>query len=229
MQEGETDWLAAAAGDEELAEELRTGKCRCGKMLGDDSAWRHCRHHEAGRRKIAELLHEALGDARWRESGRGDAAWGRGPRGEDLELLARYVPKGFLLCYEILVCRGLVLGGGGRGYDETVEVGSGRPVGGLGTPRSGVTERRLTAGVGRRGSSGAAVIRDEAAVSYRASVDRKLRKIAREMSAWLEEGPRGKKAVYRCTGKKCGKYAEPEWNFCPTCGAAVDESKKRGK
>lgn len=215
-----TDWLLAAAGDEVLAEELKTGRCLCGVLLSDRSPG--CRRHDDGKRQLSRILKAAM---------RSVDSSGYGPRGEDLELLGRYLPKGFLFCYEILIQRGVAVPGsmrGGRGYDETPIVGAGRPVGGLGTARSGVAEKRLAAAPARKsGGSGKAVIRDEAAVAYRASVDRRLRKLAREMTTWLEEGARGKKTFRKCTGRRCGQFAEDGWNFCPTCGSATEEYEKK--
>lgn len=211
----EKNWLEAAAGDAELAEELRTGRCRCGKLIREDSAG--CRRHERGRERIAESLRT------WVRLSVRDSA---GPRGEDLDLLARYLPRDFMFCYEVLVHRGVAIPGsavrGGQGYDETAVTGI-RPRGGLGSSRSGEPELRLAAS-GRRGSqgSGKAVIRDEEAVLYRARIDRRLRKMAREILGWLEEG-RTVRTTRRCTGKKCRRLAEEGWVFCPACGASVSD------
>lgn len=209
------DWLAAAAGNEALAEELRTGRCRCGKMLGEDAAG--CRWHESLRLTVAEVMRKV-----W--DGRGDTA-GTGPRAEDLELLGRYLPAEFLFCYEVLVHRSVVVPGsarGGRGYDEAVEVGAGRrsPA----AVKSGTTEVRGGAnGSSRRGGSGKPVIRSEQAVVFRAKIDRRLRRLSRDMLTWLEQkGSFKTDVVYRCSGRKCGRFAEEGWNYCPNCGAQVD-------
>lgn len=219
----ETDWLAAAAGDSTLAEELKTGRCRCGKLLREDGGG--CKWHASVQHHVAEIVKRT----RW--SGVGLEA---GPRGEDLELLGRFLPPDFLFAYEVLVHRGLVVGGGGvrggAGYDESVVVGAGRGTGGLGGVKSGETERRIGTGGGGGGpgknGSGAAVVRDEAALAMRRKIDRRLRKLAREVLLWIEgNGLSSKTIVYRCTGRKCGKFAEEGWAFCPSCGSAVGESR----
>lgn len=219
-----TDWMAAAAGDETLAEELRTGTCRCGKMLSESSP--ECRVHPSARLQVSWLLRSA-----WTGVGRPD-----GPRGEDLELLGRFLPKDFLFAYEVLVHRGLVITGGaargGRGYDESVIVGAGKGVGGMGAVRSGEVERRIGAGGGSGGKGGAGsgkpVIRSEEAVLYRRKVDRKLRRLAKETIAWIETG-KALKTVRKCTGRKCGRFAEEDWVFCPRCGAVCDDYRRDEK
>lgn len=215
-----TDWLAAAAGNQALAEELRTGRCRCGKMLGDVEGAEGCAWHEAGRRRVASALRTA-----WSGGG------GAGPRGEDMELLCRFMPKEMLFVYEVLVHRGLVIGGGalrgGRGYDESVVPGTGKAVGGMAATRSGVVERRMAAGApAKRGSSAKPVVRSEEAVVYRRKIDRRLRRIAREMLVWLEEGVTSK-VLRRCTRARCGLFAEDGWNFCPVCGGSVEDFERR--
>lgn len=213
------DWMSAAAGDEVLAEELRTGRCRCGKLLSDEVEDEGCRWHEAGRERVASVLR-----AIWTGVG---ATGGVGPRGEDLELLGRYLPTGFLFAYEILIHRAVVLSSS-RGYDSTVQKDAGRPTGGLGSTRSETVERRIGAGGGSRKFGGSRdLVRDEASLEFRRRIDRKLRKLGREMLVWLE-GTRGKTTYRRCGGRKCGAFADEEWNYCPKCGAATEERDRRG-
>lgn len=220
IEKGEIDWMLAAAGNELLAEELRTGRCRCGALLADESEG--CRWHGRGREDVARALRT------WVRISVRDSA---GPRGEDLDLLARFLPRDFLFCYEVLIHRGLVIPGsavrGGRGYDETVDAGVGRTSGGLKAVRSGSPELNLVAGVQKKNQgSRKAVIRSDAAILYRSRIDRRLRKLAREMLVWLEEG-RSNRTVRKCTGRRCGQFAEEGWNFCPNCGSPVDEFEKK--
>lgn len=211
-----TDWLAAAAGNEALAEELRTGICRCGKELAEES--RNCSRHQ----RAGAVVRAAL-----RLAWDGSAALG-GPRGEDLELLGRFMPQDLLFAYEVLVHRALVVPGSGRGYDEQVVVGAGKSVGGLGGVKSGQTERSLSAGTpSKRGSSLRPVVRSEPSLAFRRKIDRRLRKLAKEILQHLE-GDLSVKRVHRCSGRKCGQFAEEGWYFCPSCGAAVVEVEKRG-
>lgn len=240
--DAEEFWLSAAAGNEALAEELRTGTCRCGKRLGDmgkDGRGDGCRWHAGLIGSVGAGL-RALDELRLAWTGAdGPQGRGLGKTGEDLELLGRFLPQGFLLNYELLLHKGLVLnqGGvrGGRGYDESVEPSAGRPTGGMGSVRSGQTERRIGAGGGSGGRGAGSekpVIRSHEAVLMRDRIDRKLRALGRQMAAWMSEGEdrkRNGKGVgqYRCTGKKCRRIAEADWHYCPNCGSRVEQEEKK--
>ena len=211
------DWLLAAAGSESLAEELRTGRCRCGKLLREESEG--CRWHDGAKEQVQAIIR---GVVRW--SGR-EQNGGYGPTGEDLELIGGFLPRDFLFAYEVLVHRSVVVSGGslrgGQGYDETRIAGVGRSRGGMGATKSGTREERLVAGPRKKsGGSGKPVIRDEAALAYRRRLERRLRKLARDALVWLEEGASAR-PVSRCSGRRCGLFAEDSWRFCPTCGSAV--------
>lgn len=56
----------------------------------------------------------------------------------------------------------------------------------------------------------------EQALAYKARVDRKLRKIAREIKLFLDKHEDGKVDVRRCTA--CRQYGESEWLYCPKDG-----------
>lgn len=238
MTVNDRDWMLAAAGNEALAEELRTGRCRCGSLLREESVG--CRWHEAGRRRIGEVLSEAMVRKVW-DGASGESGGGGGGRLEDMELLGRYLPPRFLAAYEVLIFRGIVLSQGslrgGRGYDESVLTSSGRRTGGLGAPRSGEPELRLVADQAKkRGSSEGAVIRDEEAVEMRRRIDRKLRRMTREIVLYLELAGTGKDGrknleTRRCSGKGCKKFADEEWKFCPSCGSeiVVERRARRGQ
>jgi hypothetical protein len=62
------------------------------------------------------------------------------------------------------------------------------------------------------------VVGSQAAFSLKMSIDRKLRKLAREMGVWLRTSNTSRRVVRRCSGR-CKKYAEPDWTYCPTCGS----------
>lgn len=62
-------------------------------------------------------------------------------------------------------------------------------------------------------------IRHEQAGVTRARVDRKLRKLTREMRLWLSSASPGG-TIHRCNGR-CKRIAEPDWKFCPNCGGNV--------
>lgn len=223
-----TDWLSAAAGDEVLAEELKTGICRCGTALSKKNDG--CRWHVLG--VDGGMYGRSMGV--WTKR----ALTSDGPRGEDMELLCRFLPRELLFAFEVLVHRSVVVPGGGRGYDENVDPRAGRRSGGLGATKSGTVERGIGAGGGSGGSGGGGagkngsrgnVVRDEQALGFRKQMERRLRKAGLDILNWLEavdEGGSGKavkKTVWRCTGRRCGLFAERGWTFCPRCGCQVEE------
>lgn len=132
----------------------------------------------------------------------------------------RIMPSGFLLAYQQLWSRAYE--GGSVKRDPDAQVAS-VPSGAKVRLSSGATDARGAARSGgkRAGVSGRAVVRDERAQAMRAGVDRKLRKLAREMSQFLHGA--AKAGVRRCTGRKCRQWAEDGWNFCPRCGHATEE------
>lgn len=99
-------------------------------------------------------------------------------------------------------------------------------------PAKGLTDRRLVmrgaagsgggGGAGSGGSDGGGVIRDEEALRFKAQVERKIRKLTREMELWLARGSEKRTgAVGRCT--KCKRWTEEKWVFCPWDGERVSE------
>lgn len=118
----------------------------------------------------------------------------------------------------------------------TADGGVGRGAMGSGGFRraQGLTDRTLVMnggrGVGRdgrRGSKGVSasvggVVVDEAALAFKEGVERKLRKITREMESWLEfrSSGREEKMVRKC--KRCRRFAEKSWLFCPFDGEEIE-------
>lgn len=72
-------------------------------------------------------------------------------------------------------------------------------------------------GAGGRGFGPRSPVSSDEAQSIKSRVDRKLRKIARELTKGERSNPR------RCTGKNCRKWAEPDWVWCPYCKAATED------
>lgn len=95
--------------------------------------------------------------------------------------------------------------------------------------RTGLTDRSLVmrgaASAGGQGVEVGGVIRDEAAMAFKAEVERKIRKLTREMETWLELRSSGReengsrKPVRRCG--KCKRYMEESWKFCPLDGQKI--------
>lgn len=83
---------------------------------------------------------------------------------------------------------------------------------------SGQTETRGGAKAsGKKGGAGGPTVKSARIMALKTSIDRKLRKIAREienrMAGGIAETPR------KCT--RCGKYGEDTWIWCPWDGAAM--------
>jgi hypothetical protein len=56
----------------------------------------------------------------------------------------------------------------------------------------------------------------ERALAYKSRIDRKLRKISRQIKRWLDDREDGKVDVRRCS--LCRQFGEPEWTYCPKDG-----------
>lgn len=76
---------------------------------------------------------------------------------------------------------------------------------------------RTVGGAGGSGFGPRSPVSSDEAQSMKARVDRKLRKIARELTRGEKSCPR------RCTGKNCRKWADPDWAWCPYCRAATED------
>lgn len=74
-----------------------------------------------------------------------------------------------------------------------------------------------------RGSGGedGGVIRDEVALAFKAKIERQIRKLTRQMEGWLEvrSSYREENVVRRC--RKCRRFADAGWKFCPFDGSEV--------
>lgn len=89
-------------------------------------------------------------------------------------------------------------------------------------PAAGLSDRSLmmpgakVSGGVKLGAGG--LVADERALAFKSSVDRKIRKLTREMESWLENESslREEKVVRKCG--KCKKYAEESWTYCPRDG-----------
>lgn len=58
---------------------------------------------------------------------------------------------------------------------------------------------------------------DEEALALKSRIDRKLRRLAREIKGGAAEKMR------RCTGARCRRWCDPDWIYCPWCGSATSD------
>lgn len=134
------------------------------------------------------------------------------------------LPEQFLTEYEVLwleAWKGLA--GGVRIGDENAE----SPVALKWRMSTSSVETRGTASVKGRGSTVKGLgIRSSRAHATKEWADRKLRKLAREIRARMNDEDLG---IRRCTGAKCRRLAEDTWNYCPHCGSPTqDEETQNG-
>lgn len=153
-----------------------------------------------------------------------------GPRddaGNAAELVAGFLPAGFLNAYEqvLMAAYGARNLGSGRPPDDTTLVGVGRGSGGLGSVKSETPDVRNGATPSRKiGSS--VPIRSERALHYRAKIDRKIRQVGRDIADFLAslDNPQAvRTSQRRCTGR-CGKFGDGDWNYCARCGAPMRQA-----
>lgn len=141
---------------------------------------------------------------------------------------ARILPDSFAGAYEALYARALSDGVGdnhplsGRegilGKDPgkpigqyRVSTGESTSIGKLGGPKTkqvGKTSRFL---------------KDEGAFRLKRRVDKQLRKIAREVHAYLEGDKKWQSAGSRVCAGKCKRFGDGEWNYCARCGGPMRE------
>lgn len=140
-------------------------------------------------------------------SGRSGQASSSQVRPVDGDEIARKLPRGFVEAYSFLHQAALsdsASMNGGRGYDETAD-----------------TKIRGGAKAPKKYGSGRAPLRSSSADGYMDSVNRKLRKIGREIKGFIEH--RSPNAEMRqCSSRKCRRFSDPEWLFCPWCGSATE-------
>lgn len=76
-------------------------------------------------------------------------------------------------------------------------------------------------GGGGTGVENGGVIRDEEALRFKSEVERKIRKLTREMEKWLANRSSSRTEVMRkCV--RCKRFADEKWVFCPWDGGRVE-------
>lgn len=146
--------------------------------------------------------------------------------GEIAGAVLAFLPKKFVFFYELLAD----LAYGERRLDASGAMAA--PEGGRqkvkktsGRTSTSQGDKTLAAGTGGKSKNHAEIqFKNERAVDFRRLVDRKLRRIAREIEEFLTEGDGSslKSGKRRCSGR-CGKIGEPDWQYCARCGGPMME------
>jgi hypothetical protein len=119
--------------------------------------------------------------------------------------IKRFMPRGFIEAYDTLT--DLIFGEG---------KGTSSPLGALqdneGAGKQPLSKSWVTSNGG---------LRSEKAMDYRKNIDRKLRKLGREVDSWIEADADGREQIetigsLRC--RPCGRFVDSDWFHCAWCG-----------
>jgi hypothetical protein len=146
-------------------------------------------------------------------------------QGEDVDpdglIVLRFLPPGFVDWYARLIDDGLKVERSGRGGESTVLPGVGHVTSEM---RWGLRDKAPSVGPAVQGQAKRAFsptpLGSEQAIRERDRIDRRLRKIARDIKAWYSKGAVSANRI--CAGR-CKKIGDGEWNFCPRCGGQMRE------
>ena len=126
----------------------------------------------------------------------------------------RLTPKAFLEAYELLFVE--VFGSGAIVQDDTHIHGSGKAKRGrtasdqVETRGGAIQKKKLSA-------SQKNVIKSQRAFNEKTKIDKRLRKLGKEIYEWLSKEQTAPTEFYLRCGK-CKKHAEDDWLHCPRCG-----------
>lgn len=137
-----------------------------------------------------------------------------------------FLPKKFVHLYEQLCDRSY----GERRLDasgsmRTQDDGGGRSQAhkSKGRTSSGQVDKTLVASTQGKTKNHAEIsMKDERAVDFRRLIDRRLRRLARDIEEFLSGGEVLRAGKRRCGGR-CRKIGEPDWLYCPRCGGPMQE------
>lgn len=134
----------------------------------------------------------------------------------------RLTPAAFLEAYELLYVE--TYGSGAIVQDDTHIHGSGKAQRGrvkssdVETRGGAIQKKKLSA-------SQKNVIKSQRAFNEKTKIDKRLRKMGKEIFEYLNKEALNQVSFYmKCT--KCKKHAEDEWMFCPRCGAKTERINK---
>lgn len=143
---------------------------------------------------------------------------------------ARILPEGFAGPYEALFARALS-DGGVDGSNHPLNGSAGVLDKAPGTP---VGQYRVSSGestsIGKMGGpktkqvgKTARTMKDERAFRVRVLIDKRLRKMGREIEAFLDGKKKWQNAGLRACAGRCKKFGDGEWVYCPWCGGPMRE------
>lgn len=145
--------------------------------------------------------------------------------GEIAGAVLGFLPKKFVHLYEQLCDNAY----GERRLDGSSatrrDTGGGRATAKRGSGRlnSGQVDKTLVASTGGKTKNHAEIaMKSEAAVDFRRLVDRRLRRLAREIEDFLR-GDEAVKAGRRKCGGRCRKIGDADWIYCARCGGPMQE------
>jgi hypothetical protein len=134
----------------------------------------------------------------------------------------RLTPAAFLEAYELLYVE--TYGSGAIVQDENHIHGSGKAFRGR-TKTNEVETRGGAVSKKKLSASQKNVIKSQRAFNQKTKIDKRLRKMGKEILDYLNREQAQNPGYYmRCS--KCKKHAEDEWQFCPRCGANTEKVDK---
>lgn len=164
----------------------------------------------------------------------------RGHLAKGFDELSRMVPEAFAEAYqrvwdEAYRDGGIDASGGGHplsgaagalGKEGGTGVDSGRLAGGWRINSGKEDLVGKSSGPGKSSSKAVGktsrTLKSEKAFKLKARLDKRLRKMAREIMAELD-GRSVKAAGHRVCAGKCKKFGDYEWSYCPNCGGMMRE------
>jgi hypothetical protein len=134
-----------------------------------------------------------------------------------LELLY-LLPDSFLSAYEEVFDRALKLDGSSAtgALKDAAELGKAKG----GTSATTGKKTQLSGGAGKKYKL-YWTVKNDAALELKHSLDKKLRRLAREIRQDLADSDvmaAGGKVEGKCRCGRCGQIMNRDWNFCPGCG-----------
>lgn len=128
---------------------------------------------------------------------------------------AKFLPQGLVEAYETLYIR--AYGSDAPYLGDPISIhGSGKAL--RGRIKTSETEKRAGAFQKKKlSASRTSIIQDQKAFDIKDKIDKKLRRVSREIYSLLNN----QETVVRSVCSKCRRLGEPEWKYCPACGTST--------